>query len=120
MRMAMKTAGRRQRRSIAKALEVLECVAHDTNQPLDQWDHERVDMNVELIQQAMEQACKHHRRSIADAVHRISEIASQVVEEGIQQANSRNCLGLETEVASSADARIHKAVSQAYVRHSED
>merc|ERR1711988_93041 len=66
------TAGRRRRRSLDKAAEVLECVADGADEPLEQWPEAKVDATVDIIQQAMDEAIKRHRKSIAEAVQQVS------------------------------------------------
>merc|ERR1712185_703211 len=68
----VKTTSRRRRRSLDKAAEVLECVADASHEPLEEWPEAKVDATVEIIQQAMDEAIKRHRKSIAEAVQQVA------------------------------------------------
>merc|ERR1712139_452638 len=103
------TASRRHRRSLEKAVEVLECVADASPEPLDRWSEEKVDTTVDLIQSAMEEAVRRHRHSIAEAVQQVSTPRGHSV-----------CEDHEVDEAEmGVDARIQRAVSAAYSHRSE-
>merc|ERR1712228_565307 len=104
----VKTASRRHRRSLDKAVEVLECVADAAAEPLEQWTEEKVDTTVELIQQAMDEAIKRHRRSIAEAVRSCEEAEDSDVS-GAALASKMPCAA-----DACVEARIQRAVSAAY------
>merc|ERR1711965_106803 len=99
----VKTASRRHRRSLDKAVEVLECVAESSKEPLDRWEDDKVDRTVDLIQEAMDEAIKRHRRSIAEAVqHADLEKSASFKEEDGEKDDA------------GVDVRIQRAVSAAY------
>jgi hypothetical protein len=100
----VKTASRRHRRSIDKAVEVLECMVDSTEKPLEGWSDEKVDSTVDVIQGAMVEAIKRHRRSIAEAVQEVECPKIVRFEEN----------GTGPDADGSVDARIKRAVSKAY------
>lgn len=115
----VKTVSRRHRRSLDKAVEVLECVADGTDEPLDEWAEEKVDATVDLIQGAMDEAIKRHRRSIAEAVYENEGApATTAVSTGgastLEACGSQCPSVIEDMTDSSIKARIHRAVSAAF------
>jgi hypothetical protein len=116
----VKTVSRRHRSSLNKAVEVLECVADASAEPLERWPEDKVDATVDLIQGAMDEAIKRHRRSIAQAVQGVSASASERDEDaGAFEASGTECPVDVADVTNSAvEARIHRAVSAAFSKRS--
>lgn len=113
----VKTVSRRHRRSLDKAVEVLECIADGAE--LDGWAEEKVDATVNLIQGAMDEAIKRHRRSIAEAVYENEGVpattAATTEDSSALEACGSQCANDTEDVTdSSVRARIHRAVSAAY------
>lgn len=130
---AVRRASNRHRRSVTKAVEVLEEVAEATDEPLEKWSEDKMDAKVELIQQAMEEAYKRHRRSIVAAVQGVvddgkapgTEVQeSKSVEDALEALRaSRDSFegsivaAVHDVVGDVLQARIQSAVASAYQRH---
>jgi hypothetical protein len=97
----------RHRRSVTKAVEVLEEIADVTDAPLNKWSDEQMDEKVELIQTAMEEAYRQHRRSISTAVHKTLE----------GDVGERQHVKETSEEQVSVEEKIRNAVAVAYERH---
>merc|ERR1711933_666781 len=110
VRSVVHTASMRHRHSLDKAVEVLECVADAANEPLDHWSAEKVDATMELIQQAMHEAIRRHRRTIADAVRFAEET------DDVDIPATTPVTVVEHGTDDSIHARIQRAVSTAYLR----
>lgn len=108
---AVRRASNRHRRSVTKAVEVLEEVAESSEVPLEKWSEDQMDDKVELIQQAMEEAYKRHRRSIAAAVQSATEGKGNEPE-----LASTEIQASQESTEESAELRIHNAVAAAYER----
>lgn len=106
---AVRRASVRHRRSVTKAVEVLEEAADALDVPLDKWSEEQMDSKVEIVQQAMEEAYRRHRRSITDAV-------CEAVSGGAPEASSAEAGRLHAQAGPDAtvEARIRLAVAEAY------
>lgn len=101
---AVRRASFRHRRSVTKAVEVLEEAADALDEPLDSVSEEQMDSKVELIQSAMDEAYRRHRRNITEAV-------GDAVAGGVAKLPNAEA-GPEVPV----EDRIRAAVSEAYRR----
>jgi len=87
---AVRRASNRHRRSVTKAVEILEEAADCTGAPLETWSEEQMEEKVELVQTAMEEAYRRHRRSITHAVQDVvagkpAQEPSTILEEPAQE-----------------------------------
>lgn len=119
----MRTARRRHRKSVGKAVEVLDMaveLAVDSEQP---WPEEQVITKVDVMQEAMALAHKRHRRSICEAVRQVEENerapagATDAVHEAVRQGSAASAAQSEAGALSVVDARIQQAVQAAYTRY---
>jgi len=101
---AVRRASVRHRRSVTKAVEVLEEAADALDVPFDKMSEEQMDSKVELIQEAMDEAYRRHRRNITDAV------GDAVARGGTETCNAE--AGPDVAV----EDRIRFAVAEAYER----
>jgi hypothetical protein len=119
---AVRRVSLRHRRSVTKAVEVLEEVAESTDLPLDKWSDEQMDEKVELIQTAMEEAYKRHRRSIVAAARETMDAKADPGSlDNADPDDTSKAEDVEAEQPresqESVEARIRNAVSVAYERH---
>lgn len=108
---AVRRASNRHRRSITKAVEVLEEIADGNEEPLEKWSEETMDAKVELIQEAMDEAYKRHRRSIVAAVQGVVDVKADNEKAATVLQNVQNA------PQDAVEARIQSAVAAAYQRH---
>lgn len=96
---AARRLSQRHRRSVTKAVEVLEELADAGETRLERWPEAEVDAKVDLIQDAMERAYRCHRQSIEDAVQ-------QVVSGNVEESSAS--------MHHVSQGRIYDAVAVAY------
>jgi hypothetical protein len=119
---AAKTVSRRHRRSLDRAVEVLECAADAASESLDQWLEHEVEEKVDLVHEAMNEACKLHRQSIVDAVRKVTMPAEETLNVDVKDNSmlpSSESYCAPADVAAGGgefDARIRRLVSEAYAR----
>eukprot|EP00931_Biecheleriopsis_adriatica_P062165 TRINITY_DN37438_c0_g1_i1.p1 TRINITY_DN37438_c0_g1~~TRINITY_DN37438_c0_g1_i1.p1 ORF type:complete len:535 (+),score=163.81 TRINITY_DN37438_c0_g1_i1:75-1607(+) len=105
---AARRSSNRHRRSVTKAVEVLEEVAVASSRPLEKWPEEQVEAKVEVVQEAMAEAYKRHRRSITEAVQNVVSSGSAAA---VADASAKDSL---------VEDRIQQAVAAAYQRQQWD
>lgn len=121
---AAKTVVRRHRRSLDRAVEVLECAADAASESLDQWAEQEVEEKVDLIHQAMDEACSLHRKSIIEAVRQVTMsgegaqgVDMKVQDNGVLSTVEPYCNSADVAAGGcEVDARIRRLVSEAYAR----
>lgn len=96
---AARRVSHRHRRSVTKAVEVLEELADAGETPLGRWPEAEVDAKVDLIQEAMQQAYRRHRESIEDAVQQV--VSGTAEESSVSMHNA-------------FQGRVYDAVAAAY------
>lgn len=111
---AVRRASKRHRRSVTKAVEVLEEAADALDVSVDDWCDEQMDSKVELVQSAMDEAYRRHRCKITEAVGEV--VAGDKTQVPKAEVSTAPVPKAEPAQDLTVEARIRAAVSTAYER----